>query len=347
MESPPVDPAAIARAVDVLRRGGLVAMPTETVYGLAADAGSESAVRAIFAAKGRPADHPVIVHIPDAASMHRWAVEVPAAARALAAAFWPGPLTLVLKRGPAASDLITGGQDTVGLRCPAHPWALALLKAFGGGVAAPSANRFGRISPTTAQHVVDDLGLKPDGAVDMVLDGGACPVGIESTIVDLSGPSPRLLRPGAVTRGELEAVLGAPLGGSEAGAPRVSGGLEKHYAPRTPLEVVPVGEIAQRVAALAPQVHRRAGTGLGRAGRAEPQAAPVGGRSSVGIRADAVRQPASPGCKRCGAPDRRRAAARPGMGSGTGPSQTRISGQRSVNSAFRSRMITVRSGRRA
>ena len=253
MESPPVDPAAIARAVEVLGRGGLVAMPTETVYGLAADAGSESAVRAIFAAKGRPADHPVIVHIPDAASMHRWAVEVPAAAGALAAAFWPGPLTLVLKRGPAASDLITGGQDTVGLRCPAHPWALALLKAFGGGVAAPSANRFGRISPTTAQHVVDDLGLKPDGAVDMVLDGGACPVGIESTIVDLSGPSPRLLRPGAVTRGELEAVLGAPLGGSEAGAPRVSGGLEKHYAPRTPLEVVPVGEIGQRVAALAPQ----------------------------------------------------------------------------------------------
>jgi L-threonylcarbamoyladenylate synthase len=254
MESPPVDPAAIARAVDVLRRGGLVAMPTETVYGLAADAGSESAVRAIFAAKGRPADHPVIVHIPDAASMLRWAVDVPAAAGALAAAFWPGPLTLVLKRGPAASNLITGGQDTVGLRCPAHPWAQALLKAFGGGVAAPSANRFGRISPTTAQHVVEDLGLKPDGAVDLVLDGGACPVGIESTIVDLSGPSPRLLRPGAVTRGELEAVLGAPLGSSEAGAPRVSGGLEKHYAPHTSLEMVPVGQIAQRVVALAPQV---------------------------------------------------------------------------------------------
>jgi L-threonylcarbamoyladenylate synthase len=254
MESPSVDPAAIARAVGVLRRGGLVAMPTETVYGLAADASSESAVRAIFAAKGRPADHPVIVHIPDAAAMHRWAVEVPAAADTLAAAFWPGPLTLVLKRGPAASNLITGGQDTVGLRCPAHPWAQALLKAFDGGVAAPSANRFGRISPTTAQHVVEELGLKPGGAVDMVLDGGACPVGIESTIVDLSGPSPRLLRPGAVTRAELEAVLGAPLGNSEAGAPRVSGGLEKHYAPHTPLEMVPAGEIAQRVVALAPRV---------------------------------------------------------------------------------------------
>jgi L-threonylcarbamoyladenylate synthase len=253
MEPRPVDPDAIAQAVDMLRRGGLVAMPTETVYGLAADAGNKAAVRAIFAAKGRPADHPVIVHIPDAAAMRRWAVDVPAAADALAAAFWPGPLTLVLKRGPAASDLITGGQDTVGLRCPAHPWAQALLKAFGGGVAAPSANRFGRISPTTAQHVVEDLGLKPSGAVDLVLDGGACPVGIESTIVDLSGPTPRLLRPGAVTRQQLEGVLGVPVGGSTVGVPRVSGALEKHYAPQTPLELVPVGEVAQRVAALAPQ----------------------------------------------------------------------------------------------
>jgi len=253
MESRPVDPDAIARAADALRRGGLVAMPTETVYGLAADAANETAVRAIFAAKGRPADHPVIVHIPDAAAMHRWAVDVPAAAESLAAAFWPGPLTLVLKRGPAASALITGGQDTVGLRCPAHPWAQALLQAFGRGVAAPSANRFGRISPTSAQHVVEDLGLKPDGAVDLVLDGGACPVGIESTIVDLSGPVPRLLRPGAVTRAQLEAVLGVPLGSATADAPRVSGALEKHYAPRTPMKLVPVGEVARRVAAWAPQ----------------------------------------------------------------------------------------------
>ncbi len=253
MESRPVDPDAIAHAVDVLRRGGLVAMPTETVYGLAADAGNESAVRAIFAAKGRPADHPVIVHIPDASAMRWWAVDVPAAAETLAAAFWPGPLTLVLKRGPAVSDLITGGQDTVGLRCPAHPWARALLQAFGGGVAAPSANRFGRISPTTAQHVVEDLGLKPGGAVDMVLDGGACPVGIESTIVDLSGPTPRLLRPGVVTRQQLEDVLGVPVESSAVGAPRVSGALEKHYAPRTPLELVPVGRVAERVAATAPR----------------------------------------------------------------------------------------------
>jgi len=253
MESRPVDAEAIARAVDVLRRGGLVAMPTETVYGLAADAGNEAAVRAIFAAKGRPADHPVIVHIPDAAAMHQWAAEVPAAADALAAAFWPGPLTLVVKRAPAVSDLITGGQDTVGLRCPAHPWARALLQAFGGGLAAPSANRFGRISPTSSRHVVDDLGLKPDGAVDMVLDGGSCPIGIESTIVDLSGPTPRLLRPGAVTREQLEGVLGVHVGDSDAGAPRVSGALEKHYAPRTALEVVPVGDVAARVSAAAPE----------------------------------------------------------------------------------------------
>jgi L-threonylcarbamoyladenylate synthase len=253
MESRPVDAEAIARAVEVLRRGGLVAMPTETVYGLAADASDEAAVRAIFAAKGRPADHPVIVHIPDAAAMHHWAAEVPAAADALAAAFWPGPLTLVLRRAPAVSDLITGGQDTVGLRCPAHPWARALLQAFGGGLAAPSANRFGRISPTSARHVIEDLGLKPGGAVDMVLDGGSCPVGIESTIVDLSGPTPRLLRPGAATREQLEGVLGVPIGSAEVGAPRVSGALEKHYAPRTPLELVPAGEIADRVAAASPQ----------------------------------------------------------------------------------------------
>lgn len=252
MEARPVDAEAIARAVEVLGRGGLVAMPTETVYGLAADAANETAVRAIFAAKGRPADHPVIVHIPNAAAMHHWAAEVPAAADALAAAFWPGPLTLVLKRSPAVSDLITGGQDTVGLRCPSHPWAQALLKAFGGGVAAPSANRFGRISPTSTRHVIEDLGLKPDGAVDLVLDGGSCPVGIESTILDLSGPKPRLLRPGAVTREQLESVLGAPIGSSDVSAPRVSGTLEKHYAPRTPLELVPVGEIADRVTAASP-----------------------------------------------------------------------------------------------
>ncbi|MEF9996765.1 MAG: L-threonylcarbamoyladenylate synthase, partial [Burkholderiaceae bacterium] len=181
---PPLDPTQIARAAEVLAAGGLVAMPTETVYGLAADADNADAVRAIFAAKGRPADHPVIVHVAGAAALDAWASEVPPAARTLAAAFWPGPLTLVLKRSARAGDFVTGGQDTVGLRCPSHPWAHALIAAFAGdrhqGVAAPSANRFGRISPTTADHVRADLGEKPGGKVDLILDGGACPVGIES-----------------------------------------------------------------------------------------------------------------------------------------------------------------------
>jgi L-threonylcarbamoyladenylate synthase len=250
--TPPIDPAAIARAVAALQRGGLVAMPTETVYGLAADARREAAVRALFAAKGRPADHPVIVHVPSVAALADWADRPPPAATALAAAFWPGPLTLVLRRRSDVPDLITGGQDTVGLRSPAHPWAQALLQAFGRAVAAPSANRFGRISPTTAAHVVADLGVKPDGAVDVVLDGGACPVGIESTIVDLSGEHPRLLRPGAITRQQLQAVLGVPVDGADAAAPRVPGALEKHYAPRTPLELVPAAEVAARLAACRP-----------------------------------------------------------------------------------------------
>ena len=247
MDARPVDAAAIARAVTALRSGGLVALPTETVYGLAADARNEAAVRSIFKAKGRPADHPVIVHVPDASALAQWADPVPDAAQSLASTFWPGALTMVLKRRSQVSDLITGGQDTVGLRCPAHPWAQAVLKAFGGAVAAPSANRFGRISPTTAQHVIDDLGVKPAGAVDVVLDGGPCPVGFESTIVDLSGHRPRLLRPGAISRAELEAVLGMPVLVADADAPRASGGLEKHYAPATPLEVIPVTDIAARV----------------------------------------------------------------------------------------------------
>ncbi len=172
MAIPPVDPALIAQAVAVLKRGGLVAVPTETVYGLAADAGSEAAVRAVFAAKGRPADHPVIVHVASADAIDAWARDVPPSARTLAAKFWPGPLTLVLKRSSHALDVVTGGQDTVGLRCPAHPWAQALLQAFGGALAAPSANSFGRVSPTTAEHVRADLGEKPHGEVDLILDGG-------------------------------------------------------------------------------------------------------------------------------------------------------------------------------
>ena len=250
----PVDPVAIGRAVDALKRGGLVAVPTETVYGLAADADNEAAVRAIFAAKGRPADHPVIVHVAGRQAIADWASAPPAAADVLTAAFWPGPLTLVLKRGARALDVITGGQDTVGLRSPAHPWAQALLHAFGGALAAPSANRFGRISPTTAADVIAELGVKPAGLVDVVLDGGPCPVGIESTIVDLSGAHPRLLRPGAIARSEIEQVLGMRLAAADAASPRASGRLETHYAPHTPLELVAASELAARVAACRPAI---------------------------------------------------------------------------------------------
>ncbi len=226
----------IERAVALLRAGELVAFPTETVYGLGADAGNAAAVAKIFAAKGRPADHPLIVHLPDASHLARWAREVPPEAEQLAAAFWPGPLTLILKRQENVPDAVTGGQDTVGLRVPNHPLALELLAAYGGGVAAPSANRFGRISPTTAAHVREELG----GRVPLVLDGGACPVGIESTILDLSRDTPVLLRPGAIGAADIARVLGrAPeTAAPHADAPRVSGSLDAHYAPRTPLQLV-------------------------------------------------------------------------------------------------------------
>jgi L-threonylcarbamoyladenylate synthase len=251
MNIPPVDERQIDRAVATLRQGGLVAMPTETVYGLAADADNADAVRAVFAAKGRPADHPVIVHVADVSAIDRWARVVPDAARALASAFWPGPLTIVLPRTSRASDLITGGQDTVGLRCPSHPWAHALLAAFGGAVVAPSANSFGSISPTTAAHVRADLGIKPPGKVDLILDGGPCPVGIESTIVDLSGAAPRLLRPGRITREQLQQVLGQSIEAAAEDAPRAPGRLEKHYAPRTPLALVAPEALRARIAGFA------------------------------------------------------------------------------------------------
>jgi L-threonylcarbamoyladenylate synthase len=224
----------IAEAARVLRAGGLVAFPTETVYGLGADASNPAAVARIFAVKGRPADHPLIVHLRDAAQLVDWARETPPAARELAARFWPGPLTLVLKRAPGVLDAVTGGQDTVGLRVPSHPVAQALLRAFGGGIAAPSANRFGRVSATTAQHVRDELG----SGVDLVLDGGACEVGIESTIVDLSSGAPALLRPGRITLEELSACLHAPVARSRQGAPRAPGSLAAHYAPQLPLQLV-------------------------------------------------------------------------------------------------------------
>ncbi len=226
----------IKRAVELLRAGELVAFPTETVYGLGADARNPQAVAKIFAAKGRPADHPLIVHIPDAAHLDHWARDIPEAARVLAKAFWPGPLTLILKRQPDVPDEVTGGQDTVGLRVPNHPLALELLRAFGDGIAAPSANRFGRISPTTAAHVREDLGT----AVSLILDGGPCAVGIESAIVDMSGPRNIILRPGMLSAVEIGHVLGrVPDVAGDQLTPRAPGTLEAHYAPRTLLLVMP------------------------------------------------------------------------------------------------------------
>ena len=206
-------------------------------------------MRAMFAAKGRPADHPVIVHLADASQLRAWAAEVPPVAERLAAAFWPGPLTLVLRRSQRASDLVTGGLETVGLRVPGHPVAQELLQQFGGGIAAPSANRFGRVSPTTAEHVLSELG----GLVDLILDGGPCAIGLESTIVDLSRGIPAVLRPGGITAEQLAAVLG-PLPISEAwDAPRVSGSLESHYAPQARVELVEPGRLAARATELATQ----------------------------------------------------------------------------------------------
>lgn len=218
----------IKEAVEILRRGGLVAFPTETVYGLGADATNENAVARVFAVKGRPRGHPLIVHLGAAAWLDDWALDVPDGARSLAAAHWPGPLTLLLRRSQRVPDIITGGRATVGLRVPAHPVALELLDAFGGGLAAPSANRFGRVSPTTAAHVRSDLG----DDVDLVVDGGPCTVGIESTIVDCTTHPPSILRHGAVTAAEVRAVVGGPVVELDTGESRAPGMLESHYAPR-------------------------------------------------------------------------------------------------------------------
>ena len=221
-------------ALTHLRMGGLIGLPTETVYGLAADADNPAAVRSIFELKGRPADHPVIVHIAGAAQLSQWAQHIPDAAWQLAEAFWPGPLTLILPRQPHVPDAVTGGQDTVGLRAPSHPVAQALLARFGGGLAAPSANKFGHVSPTTAQHVRDEFGAD----LPIVLDGGACDVGVESTIVGLVSPEPTLLRPGGVSREAIEDLLGIRLQHhqkADTAKVRVSGLLDSHYSPRTPL----------------------------------------------------------------------------------------------------------------
>ena len=224
----------IRDAVAILRRGGLVAFPTETVYGLGADASNPAAVARIYEVKGRPAGHPVIVHIGDVGQVARWACEIPEAAMKLAARFWPGPLTLVLRRAPSVGSELTGGQDTIGLRVPGHPVALQLLREFGGGIAAPSANRFGRISPTTAEHVRNDLASE----VELILDGGACEIGIESTIVDLSRGRPVLLRPGRIGPGDIGSTLGVALEERDSDAPRAPGTLAAHYAPRQPLRLI-------------------------------------------------------------------------------------------------------------
>ena len=239
----------VRRAAEILRAGGLVAFPTETVYGLGADASSELAVARLYAAKGRPVDHPVIIHFSSPESAFEWGREIPEAARTLAARFWPGPLTLILQRSKKAKDFVTGGQDSVGLRVPSHPVAQQLLREFGGGVAAPSANRFGDVSATAATHVDEML------RVDLVLDGGASEVGIESTIVDLSGSNTALLRPGEISKTQLEEVLGARILQQQSRSPRHSGGLERHYAPKTPALLVPGhaldSEIAKRGASVA------------------------------------------------------------------------------------------------
>ncbi|MEU4086576.1 L-threonylcarbamoyladenylate synthase [Streptomyces aureus] len=237
----------IERAAGVLRAGGLVALPTETVYGLGANAEDPAAVSRIFQVKGRPPSHPLIVHIAAADQLDAWVKEVPATARLLAEHFWPGPLTLVLRRGDRVPLEATGGLETVAVRVPDHPVALALLSAFGGGVTAPSANRFGSVSPTTADHVRAELG----DAVDFVLDGGSCQVGVESTIVDVTGETPSILRPGGVTREDLEAVLGHPVAVPSTSGVRVPGQHPSHYAPRArvvlvePEKIVAEAELAQ------------------------------------------------------------------------------------------------------
>jgi L-threonylcarbamoyladenylate synthase len=229
----------IEAAVQALRDGELVAFPTETVYGLGANAQNPAAVRKIFAAKGRPPDHPVIVHLDSPRYLHRWVREVPELANRLAESFWPGPLTLVMPRAPHVHELITGGQDTIAIRVPAHPMAQQLLTAFGGGIAAPSANRYGRLSPTRAEHVREELGE----SVRVILDGGECHIGLESTIVSFEGERVRLLRPGSVTAAQLREVVGELFIGPGADSPRVPGGTPTHYAPATVLTIVPAGEI--------------------------------------------------------------------------------------------------------
>jgi L-threonylcarbamoyladenylate synthase len=230
----------IEQAVEALRAGELVVFPTETVYGLGANASNPPAVRKIFEVKGRPPDHPVIVHLDDPRYLHRWVSEMPAVAEALAAKFWPGPLTLILPKADNVNDIVTGGQNSIGIRIPSHPMAQQLLNAFGGGIAAPSANRYGRLSPTKPEHVRDELG----DAVKIILDGGDSPIGLESTIVSCLDNQARLLRPGFITRSQLEQVVGPLAAGGP--VPRAPGDREVHYAPSTPLEIVASDDLEVR-----------------------------------------------------------------------------------------------------
>jgi L-threonylcarbamoyladenylate synthase len=249
--------AELEAAVDALRDGELVAFPTETVYGLGANASNPAAVRKVFELKDRPPSHPVIVHIDQAKYLRRWVRELTPEAEKLAAAFWPGPLTLVLPRSDSVHDVVTGGQDSVAIRIPSHPMARQLLDAFGGGIAAPSANRYGRLSATRAEHVQDEFG----DAVKVVLDGGECQLGLESTIVSCLDGVVRLLRPGAVTLSQLRQVVPDVQIGGDKAVPRVPGSAASHYSPITPLTIVPGGEIdalaeslsegGQRIAVLA------------------------------------------------------------------------------------------------
>lgn len=244
----------IAEAVEALKAGLLVAFPTETVYGLGADAANAHALARLYQAKGRPTNHPVIVHLSAIAQLNDWARAVPDAAMVLARAFWPGPLTLILPRAEGVSDAITGGQDSVGLRIPNHPLALNLLKEFGGGVAAPSANKFGRLSATSAEDVAKEF----LDEVAVVLDGGHCEVGIESTIVDFSGGVPRILRPGMIVPEQIVSLIGDVEHGTARGAAadktiRAPGGLPSHYAPKTPMRLVVGSALSKEVESLIKQ----------------------------------------------------------------------------------------------
>ncbi len=266
---PGADPESIRVAAARLAAGGLVAFPTETVYGLGARADDDAAVARIFAAKGRPAEHPLIVHVPDVAAAREFAADLSDAALRLMAAFWPGPLTVIVPRRAGRGQAAAGGQASIGLRMPAHPVALALLREAARlgvtGVAAPSANRFGRVSPTAAAHVRAEF-----GAQLMVLDGGACDVGIESAIVDCTRARPALLRPGQLTPARLEAVLGGPLAPADAASPRASGTLASHYAPAAPVRLFDAATLQARCRGPA----AAAGTVVGVYSRLAPEAGP-------------------------------------------------------------------------